>query len=649
MEFPRSQCNNLPHKVISVSVSPSVVSLRPNFGLPTHSESSAAVHRSVIAANGRAMTPTPTTNARLPFRVSGFATLSEGLDYAARGETGCNFFSARGELELVLPYRELRRRAQELAPRLAGLDYARGSRVAIVAETSPEFLEFFFACQYAGLIPVPLPLSVNFGGREAYEQRLRGMLRTAQARVAVATEELIATLRSAAAGTGMNLVGTPDELRELPRHDASLRPLGVDEPCYIQYSSGSTSAPRGVLITQQAVADNAAAIAEHGLGITNRDRCVSWLPLYHDMGLVGCCLTPIMTQTTVDYIATTGFARRPLTWLKVMTEQRGTISFAPTFGYELCARRAAKADLATFDLSSWRVAGVGGEMIRVRALQEFADRFATSGFRSAAFLPSYGLAEATLAVTFSSAGEGIEIDWVRCGPTLERDRRAVPAEPARCGQTDRARAFAVCGRPMPRYRVEIRDDRNESLPDRVIGRVCIQGPSLMRGYFRDLQATRSVVTADGWLDTGDMGYLIDGRLVITGRSKDLIIFNGRNIWPQDLEWAIERLETVRSGDVAAFAVTEEDDRERVVVVVECRQIDPMERHQLRQAVKATVHKVASVECEVVLAPPGSLTFTTSGKLSRAAAKANYLSGAIKDITALPRVDRGEAEIFAVAS
>jgi fatty-acyl-CoA synthase len=171
----------------------------------------------------------------------------------------------------------------------------------------------------------------------------------------------------------------------------------------------------------------------------------------------------------------------------------------------------------------------------------------------------------------------------------------------------------------------------------------------MRGYFRDLQATRSVVTADGWLDTGDMGYLVDGRLVITGRSKDLIILNGRNIWPQDLEWAIERLETVRSGDVAAFAITEEDDQERVVVVVECRQSDPVERQQLRQAVKATVHRVASVECDVVLAPPGSLTFTTSGKLSRAAAKAKYLSGAIKDVATPPRADRSEVAVFAVAS
>ena len=262
-----------------------------------------------------------------------------------------------------------------------------------------------------------------------------------------------------------------------------MRPLGADEPCYIQFSSGSTSLPRGVLVTQQAVADNAAAIAEHGLGLTREDRCVSWLPLYHDMGLVGCCLTPIMTQITVDYLPTTGFARRPLTWLKVLSEQRGTISFAPTFGYELCARRATSADAAAFDLRSWRVAGVGGEMIRVRALQEFAERFAPAGFRGTAFLPSYGLAEATLAVTFSTPGEGVQADWVRCGAALERDRQAVPAAPNRDGQINRARAFAVCGRPMPRYRVEIRDDQNGRLPDRMIGRVCIQGAQSDAGVF----------------------------------------------------------------------------------------------------------------------------------------------------------------------
>ena len=273
--------------------------------------------------------------------------------------------------------------------------------MAIIAETSPEFLEFFFACQYAGLIPVPLPLSVNFGGREAYEERLRGMLGTAQARVAIASEELIATLRSAAAGTAWTWSARPMSCgRCQPRHGlASARRrravLHSVLPAAPACPAGSWSPSRRSPTTPPRSPSTVSA--------TGADRCVSWLPLYHDMGLVGCCLTPVMTQVTVDYIATTGFARRPLTWLKVITEQRGTISFAPTFGYELCARRAP-ARIRGFDLSSWRVAGVGGEMIRVRALQEFAERFAPAGFRRYRLPAQLRLAEATLAVTFSPGG-----------------------------------------------------------------------------------------------------------------------------------------------------------------------------------------------------------------------------------------------------
>jgi fatty-acyl-CoA synthase len=597
------------------------------------------------------MSPTPSTNSTLPYRTGGFESLAAGLDYAAQGQTGCNFFSARGELEQTLSYRDLRARALDQALRLRGLGLPRGSRIAIVADTTPDFLVCFFGCQYAGLVPVPLPLSVNFGGRAAYEERLGGMIQTARARVAIAPFELIEPLRSAAAGSSASLVGTHDEIRGLPSSGADLRPLSADEPCYIQYSSGSTSFPRGVLVSQRALASNASAIARHGLRLTPGDRCVSWLPLYHDMGLVGCCLTPVMTQTSIDYIPTTGFARRPLTWLKVLSEHGGTISFSPTFGYELCVRRSVSEAHANFDLSRWRVAGIGGEMIRTRALEQFAERFAASGFSATAFVPSYGLAEATLAVTFAELGRGVTVDWVDCGPAFERGRKALAVVPKSDRHVARVRPFAVCGRPMPGYRIEIRNDAGDALPERTVGRVCLQGPSLMSGYFRDLPATRTVTAADGWLDTGDMGYMIDGQLVITGRSKDLIIFNGRNIWPQDLEWAVEKLDGVRPGEVAAFAVHVDDERERVVLVVECRIGDPGGQQALRRAVKATVQKVASVESEVVLAAPRSLTFTTSGKLSRAAAKANYLACTIQDVASPvgERTGARDLEVYAVAS
>jgi fatty-acyl-CoA synthase len=597
------------------------------------------------------MSPTPSTNSILPFCTGGFESLAAGLDYAAQGQTGCNFFSARGELERTLSYRELREHAIDQALRLRGLSLPRGTRIAIVADTTPEFLVSFFSCQYAGLVPVPLPLSVNFGGRPAYEERLTGMIQTARARVAIASADLIEPLRGAAAGSTAHLVVTHDEIRDLPSSGGDLRPLSADEPCYIQYSSGSTSFPRGVLVSQRALARNASAIGRHGLRLTPGDRCVSWLPLYHDMGLVGCCLTPVMTQTSIDYIPTTGFARRPLTWLKVLSEHGGTISFSPTFGYELCVRRASDGLEQGLDLSRWRVAGIGGEMIRTRALEQFAERFAALGFRPEVFVPSYGLAEATLAVTFSELGRGVQVDWVDCGPAFERGRKALAVVPKSDRHATRVRPFAVCGRPMPGYRIEIRNDAGNALPDRNVGRVCLKGPSLMSGYFRDLPATRTVTTTDGWLDTGDMGYMVDGELVITGRSKDLIIFNGRNIWPQDLEWAVERLDGVRPGEVAAFAVNVDDDRERVVLVVECRVREPAGQHAVRHAVKATVQKVASVDCEVVLAAPRSLTFTTSGKLSRAAAKANYLAGTIQDIASPigERADAGNLEVYAVAS
>lgn len=573
--------------------------------------------------------PTPTTNRSLPFRVDGFDTLLDGLDYAARGETGFNFHSPRGELVAVLPYAELRERARRLAERLPRAGVARGDRVAVIAETRPDFVIAFFACQYAGLIPVPLPLAVNFGGRRAYVERLHGMLKAADAHLAIASHGLLATLREAAAGTAVREVCAVDELMALPPSARPFAPFGAAEPCYIQYSSGSTSFPRGVLVTQRAIAANAHAIAAHGLALRPEDRCVSWLPLYHDMGLVGCCLTPVMSQITVDYLETTAFARRPLVWLKLLSERRGTISFSPTFGYELAARRAAGNNgVDRYDLRAWRVAGVGGEMIRESALLRFAETFAPARFDPRAFLASYGLAEATLAVTFAPLGRGLRVDRVARGDTLERDRLALALAE---GDRRPARRFVFCGRPMPGYRLEIRDDAGRPLPDRRIGRVRIKGPSLMAGYFRDPRASAEILTADGWLETGDMGYTVDGELVVTGRSKDLIILGGRNIWPQDLEWAVEHIPGVRSGDVAAFSAPDEEDGERVVVVVECRLAKKADQERFRREIRAVLSRVAGVDCEVVLAPPRSLTYTTSGKLSRAAARAKYLAGDLRDL------------------
>lgn len=589
-----------------------------------------------VMASGLPIEKSVATNADLPFRSAGFQSLVDGLNYAALGDTGFNFYSPRGELADVLPYKALRERAISAAKRIHALGLKRGDRMGIVADSSVQFVVSFFTCQYAGLIPVPLPLSINFGGREAYVERLRGMLVAAGARGAIAPADLVDTVWEAAQPTAVRFAGTLADIEAGELSDEELRPLGPGEACYIQYSSGSTSFPRGVLVTQEALVANAQSISEHGLKLTGKDRCVSWLPLYHDMGLVGCCLTPVMNQISVDFLATSSFARRPLVWLKLMSENRATISFSPTFGYELCAKRAAKQRDLDLDLSTWRAAGIGGEMIRPSALETFAETFSAYGFDPKAMLASYGMAEATLAVTFARLGDGVTSDRILRGEPMERRHLAVPVDQAFAdGQV---RNFTRCGRALPGYQVEIRDDRGRRLADRHIGRICIQGPSLMGGYFRNPQATTAVIGDDGWLDSGDMGYLIEGELVVTGRTKDLIIVSGRNIWPQDLEWAVEHIEGVRQGDVAAFSVTNDDDQEEVVVLVECRTQIAEEIELKRREIAAVLSQRVGVACRVVLAPVRSLTFTTSGKLSRAAAKSRFLEGAIADLASSTSIE-----------
>ena len=526
---------------------------------------------------------TASTNSNLSFRIADFETLVDGLDYAAKGETGCNFFSPRGELQEALTYREIRERAVALAQRLDRLGLERGARAALVAETSPDFLIFFYACQYAGLIPVPLPLSINLGGHEAYVERLRNMIGRAGAEIAVGPADMLHYLKEAA--EGLKMVGTPEDFYALPAEGGDLRPFAAGDPCYIQYSSGSTSLPRGVFVSQRAITSNARGIGRHGLELRPGDRATSWLPLYHDMGLVGFCLTPMLSQITLDYLATKSFALRPLTWLKLISQHGGTISFSPTFGYDLCAKRGPNGSAKTIDLTRWRVAGIGGEMVRAETLQRFAETFAETGFSPKAFLPSYGLAESTLAVAFAPLDKGVDVDRID-QEHYTHTGNVTPVNGSAKGKINgtasrAARSFVICGSPLPDHEVEVRSESNAPLGDHNVGRIVVRGPSVMDGYFNDPAATAAVTTQDGWLDTGDLGYMIDGRLVVTGRRKDLVILNGLNIWPQDVEWAVEALEEVRGSDVACFSVIEADEQEHMIVVLQCRMHDIAAREDLR--------------------------------------------------------------------
>lgn len=558
----------------------------------------------------------------MALRAGDFANLPECLDYAARGETGITVYSGRGEVVETLPYRELRNQALALARNMCRTGLRQGDRVALIAATDGDFIRLFFACQYAGLIPAPMPLPLAFGGRAAYIRHIRRMIEAAEASAAFAPEALSAWLAEAADGLDLVWCGTAAALAELPQADDVLPVIPEDQVAYLQFSSGSTRFPVGVAVTQRALMSNVRAIIRDGLDVRPGDRCTSWLPMYHDMGLVGFLLTPVAAQLSVDLLPTQEFARRPLMWTSLISRNRSTLSFSPSFGYELCARRAEAAGQDGVDLSSWRVAGIGGDMIRAGVLQRFAEAFREAGFAASAFVASYGMAEATLAVSFAPLGRGMKTDRLDID-RLERDGVAVPAGPDR----SRARDFARCGPVLPGHQLQIRRQDGEALRDYQVGRIFLRGPSLMLEYYRQPLATAATLASDGWLDTGDLGYTVGGEVVITGRAKDLILVNGRNIAPQDLEWTVEHeVAGMKAGDVAAFSVDAEE-TESVVVLVQCRATDPARRDALRGDVETVLRRLHGIECRVILVPHNSLPHTSSGKLSRSRARQLYADGA----------------------
>ena len=568
------------------------------------------------------MDATPAAN-NLPLRIADFSTLAEALDYAAKGKTGYNFYHAGVKLYERLPYAQLREDARSLARRLIDLGAPRGSRVALVADTHPDFMRFFFACQYAGLIPVPLPASINLGGRKAYVSQLKRLLEICQADIAMAPEGFLPYLIEAAQGLKLRFLGNPQDFNDLAEPNIRLHPTEPDEVAYLQYTSGSTRFPRGVMITQKAVLSNLFAILKYGIQVRPADRAVSWLPYFHDMGLVGLVLSPMAAQVSVDYLNTRDFAMRPRLWLTLMSQNRGTLSFSPPFGYELAARRVRNDEVDKLDLSAWRIAGVGAEPIRTEPLKHFADLLAPSGFDRRSFVASYGMAECSLAVSFAPLGQGADVDYVD-GTALAEKQKALPLHPNQSNKMVRSNAFTNCGAPLPGYEVEVRDDKGRVLPERHCGTLYVRGPSVMSGYFGDLKATREVLSPDGWLNTGDLAYRVGNGIMITGREKDLIIINGRNIWPQDLEYLAEQQPEVRTGDASAFSVTGPAGQEQAVMMVQCRQSDEKKRTDLRERLYGLVHEEFAIDCLIELVPRNTLPRTTSGKLSRSGARKEYL-------------------------
>jgi fatty-acyl-CoA synthase len=423
-----------------------------------------------------------------------------------------------------------------------------------------------------------------------------------------------------------------------------LRPVKVslDDTCFLQFTSGSTSRPKGVILTHRNLATNVRAIMELGLGARDSvDSGVSWLPLYHDMGLIGFVIAPLYHVNTITFLPPLLFLKRPARWLEALSRYRGTISFGPNFAYALCVKRIKESEVAGLDLSSWRVAGCGAEPIRADNLRAFAQRFAPIGFNADAFVCCYGMAESTLAVSFSQAGGGLVTDVVD-GDALWSKGRAISLEPGSPGTAE----FVQCGSAFEGH--EIRafapsdDTSTHPLADREVGELRLRGASVTSGYFNDPELTQKAF-AGGWLKTGDLGYTAEGKVYICGRSKEVIIVNGRNYYPQDLEWEAGKVEGVRKGNVISFGTMKpHNDRERVIIAFETSVTDEAARQALKGEVRRAVQQALGLTVDDVLPlAVGVLPKTSSGKLQRAKTRELYETGTLLDRTSARDLDNLE--------
>jgi acyl-CoA synthetase (AMP-forming)/AMP-acid ligase II len=550
-------------------------------------------------------------------------TLNDALRRVAdRQQTGFTYATEGGD-DHFESFAELHAQASRVACALRNQGLAKGDRIAMVLGEPRQFIDTFFGALLAGVVPVPIaPPPARFGQAGNFLRQVTPVLQKARPRMLVTDGQLgplLDNLNEAfpacAKITLDELVGSVDADAQCPVID-----IADTDTAFLQFTSGSTSQPKGVQVSHGNLIANLSAIAEHGLCSTPDDYCVSWLPLNHDMGLIGKVLVPLFAgMRGVLFMPTALFLKRPLSWLHHISRLRATITFAPSFAYGLCIARAGAKPFDGLDLSSLRIAGCGAEPVRCEVLEAFVRRFEPHGFRPQAFMPCYGLAEHTLAAAFSPVGEGMHIDRVQAD-ALGRGHAAPAADSHEVVQV------ASCGPAFPGHEIRITDDENRTLAEREVGHVLLRGPSVAQGYFEDPAAT-AATWSDGWLRTGDMGYLAGGELHICGRVKDLIIVHGKNYHPQDIEWEAAQTEGSRGGNVVAFALEDAAlGRERVVVAAEARAL-PGQQEDLKRAIRARLLETLSLSVdEVLLLPPHTLPKTSSGKLQRSLTKELFRSG-----------------------
>ncbi|PID39450.1 MAG: hypothetical protein CR984_06925 [Proteobacteria bacterium] len=552
-------------------------------------------------------------------------SLCEVIEYRARRQPDdlfCTLIERRQEQTLT--FGQLHEGVRLAAAALRGLGLETGDRVALMLPTGIDFLLVFFGAQRAGMVPAAIAPPFMPRKMDFYIKDKRELLGGIGAAALVVTPNRLETGTAIQDGLpGLRHVITPDQLQRpdtdpAPDETIDCGQIAPDQIAMIQFSSGSNGRQKGVALTHANLVNNIRAV-HYAMGTTPKDVVVTWLPLYHDMGLLGCVCQALYAGCELALMPPTLFIASPMTWLRVMYEKKGTIGVAPNFGYQLCVDRITDPDPGQFDLSRWRMALNGSEMVTVETIDGFVERFGPLGFRRQTFMPVYGLAEATVAVCFMPPDTGARIDRIH-RRRLEHDGIAEP-----CDDPSASSSFVSVGKPIPGVEVRLAGRDGQPLGDRVQGRLLVRAPSVMAGYFGDADRSERTL-ADGWLDTGDLAYTADGYVYVTGRSKDVIIKAGRNYVPEHFEQAAASVPGIRKNCVAAFGLhTAGRGTEEIVVMAETKIRDGEELDQLSRAVKRAVSERLELTPDTVcLVPPRTIPKTTSGKVQRPLCRQIYL-------------------------